>query len=241
MQFWCLSETPKFNKGGQGTLLTSRPCRPALSVYGDSRMDLMTIITFVALSYSFCAIPGPNVLVVVSTSLGEGKLRGFETTIGVSAAMATQLAIAALGASWFVQALAGGFFWLKWCGVAYLAYLGVKSFKSLFSSSSSVQTSTAVGTFSRGFFVSLTNPKTILFFAAFLPQFAVPTSAFPLQIAILSAIFWLVALTVNLGYVLLASRISEHLSSERRSKIIHGTSGALYIGASAMLAAVKRS
>lgn len=204
-------------------------------------MDTIAITTFIALAFSFCAVPGPNVLVVVSTSLSEGRLRGFDTTMGVSAAMAAQLAIAAFGASWFVQALAEGFLWLKWCGVVYLVYLGISNFRALFLNKPSAQGSTSVRMFGRGFFVSLTNPKTILFFAAFLPQFAVSGSAFSVQIAILSATFWLVALTVNLGYVFLASRISMYMSSEHQSNIIHGASGTLYLGAGAMLAAAKQS
>jgi len=202
-------------------------------------MEPITSITFIMLSFSFCAVPGPNVLVVVSTTLSEGKLRGFETTMGVSVAMAAQLAIAALGASWFVQALAEGFLWLKWCGVAYLAYLGINSFRRLLSHRPSVEASTVVSRLGRGFFVSLTNPKTILFFAAFLPQFTAPTSKFSVQIVMLSAIFWLVALIVNLGYVFLASRISMYIS-ESHSNMIHGASGTLYLGAGAVLAATKR-
>lgn len=71
-------------------------------------------------------IPGPNVLVVISTSLAYGRARGLQTVAGTSAAMLVQLFIAALGTAWFVSALASGFLWLKWLGVGYLFYLGIR-------------------------------------------------------------------------------------------------------------------
>lgn len=204
-------------------------------------MELSTYLTFIVISLGFIALPGPNVLVIVSTSLSEGRIKGFQTVFGIGVAMVFQLSLAILGTSWFVYTLAQGFQWLKWCGVAYLIYLGVKHLRTAVSNQQPIEKSTTVGSFGRGFFVSLTNPKTILFFGAFLPQFALGGSLFLIQLIILSVTFWLLALGVNIGYTVLASKFAITLSSKKLSKIKHGTSGVLYLGAGTVLASIKRA
>jgi len=198
----------------------------------------MEIAAFILVSIGIIIVPGPNVLVVVSTSIAHGKVRGLQTVAGTSTAMLIQLGIAALGTSWFVSALANGFVWLKWLGVIYLLYLGVSH---LFAVRGAAKTQiSAVGTFRRGFWVSLTNPKTILFFSAFLPQFTTPAISYPLQIAALSSIFWLLAVVLDSGYALLAHKLSAILKAKNLTKYQHGVSGALYLSAGTMLAATKQ-
>ena len=205
-------------------------------------MELNIYLTFIAISIGFIAIPGPNVLVILSTSLSEGRTKGLQTVFGIEAAMVLQLVTAVVGTTWFVYALAQGFFWLKWCGVAYLVYLGLKQLRAAASDHQPLEKTTMVGSFGRGFFVSLTNPKTILFFGAFLPQFATAGSQFLTQLVILSATFWMLALAVNMGYTVLASKFASTLASSRRlAKIKHGASGVLYLGAGTLLASLKRA
>lgn len=204
-------------------------------------MELSTYLTFIVISLGFIATPGPNVLVIISTSLSEGRTKGFQTVFGIGVAMVLQLTVAVLGTAWLVYALAQGFQWLKWGGVAYLVYLGVRHLWAAVSREQPVEKAAFVGSFGRGFFVSLTNPKTILFFGAFLPQFALAGSLFFTQLVILSATFWVLALGVNLGYTVLAGQFASTLSSKKSLKIKHGVSGALYLGAGAVLASIKRA
>lgn len=194
----------------------------------------MEILAFILVSIGIIIVPGPNVLVVVSTSIVHGKVRGLQTVAGTSTAMLIQLAIAALGTSWFVSALASGLVWVKWLGVAYLLYLGVRHLVAI-GYTSNTQIS-AVGTFHRGFWVSLTNPKTILFFSALLPQFASEAISYPMQIAVLSIIFWFLALVLDSGYALLAHKLSSLLKTKNLANYQHGLSGVLYLGAGAVLA-----
>jgi homoserine/homoserine lactone efflux protein len=195
------------------------------------------ILAFILVSIGIIIIPGPNVLIVVSTSVAHGKVRGLQTVAGTSTAMFIQLCIAALGTSWFVSTLANGFVWLKWLGVIYLLYLGVSHL--LASRNNAKLQSSAVGTFQRGFWVSLTNPKTILFFSALLPQFTSAAISYPLQIAVLSLIFWLLAVALDSGYALLAHKLSSLLKTKSQAKYQHAASGALYLGAGAILATTK--
>jgi homoserine/homoserine lactone efflux protein len=88
---------------------------------------------------------------------------------------------------------------------------------------------------------ALTNPKTILFFSAFLPQFASPHSSYLPQIAILSGCFLLLAVTMDSCYVILSARLKWLLASKDIDRISNGVSGALFIGAGGLLAATNRT
>ena len=89
-------------------------------------MDSTLFISFCIISFGVIIIPGPNVLIIVSTSMKNGTVRGLQTVAGTSSTMSIQLIIAGIGTSWFVQLLAEGFTILKWIGVAYLIYLGLQ-------------------------------------------------------------------------------------------------------------------
>lgn len=197
----------------------------------------MDLLTFVVVSLGLLVIPGPTVIALVSTSLSHGKTRGLQAVAGSSSAMIIQLCIAAIGTAWFVNTVTSGFFFLKWLGVAYLVYLGVKQIMAMWTTQ--VESLSSTGSFARGFYVALTNPKTILFFSAFLPQFADTSSAYLPQIAILSVIFWCLAVALDTGFVLLASKASPLLRSKSVSKYQNGFSGVLYLGAGCFLASSK--
>ena len=85
-------------------------------------MESTLYLTFVLISLGIIIIPGPNVLIIVSTSISHGIQRGLMTVAGTSVAMAIQLFIAAMVTSSFVQLLSNGFILVKWLGVAYLVY-----------------------------------------------------------------------------------------------------------------------
>ncbi len=197
----------------------------------------MELTIFIIVSIGVIVIPGPNVLVVVSTSIMHGKTRGLQTVAGTSVAMIFQLAISAFATSWFVSVLANGFVWLKWFGVAYLFYLGLTSILS--ARNSDTRDITAVGSFQRGFWISLTNPKTILFFSAFIPQFITPAVSYYIQVISLSGLFWILALLLDSCYAILASKLVTYLKSDKLDKFSDYMSGLLYIGAGTALGMTK--
>ena len=199
----------------------------------------MDILLFVVVSVGVILIPGPNVLVIIATSVSSGKARGLQTVFGTSCAMLIQLGIAALATAYFVDVLASGFVWLKWFGVAYLLYLGITNIRSAILGSVERQVVSAIGSFQRGFWVSLTNPKTILFFSAFLPQFAPGSSPYFTQILALSAIFWSLALSLDSMFSILSSKLHKYVVAGNVGRFKHGFSGLLYLGAGSMLAGVK--
>jgi len=204
-----------------------------------SAMELEQIFPFLLVSTVVIAAPGPNVLVIVSTTLLSGRRRGLQTVIGTTLAMVIKLAIAALGATLFLATLSQGLIWLKWFGVAYLLFLGSNSLYAFYTRKK-VERSSASASMQRGFWVSLTNPKTILFFSAFLPQFASTSSAYLPQIATLSACFLLLAVTMDSCYVLLAAKLKWLLASRDIDRISNGVSGTLFLGAGGIRATTNR-
>jgi homoserine/homoserine lactone efflux protein len=204
-------------------------------------MDITLYLTFLLVSFGLIIIPGPNVLVIVSTSITHGTKHGLQTVAGTSLAMAIQLLIVAIGTAWFVQQFSNGIYYLKWIGVTYLLYLGLFHLKaSLYIKKKEVKISTSK-TFANGFLVSLTNPKTFLFFSAFLPQFVTTSGNFGLQILLLSLSFLIMAIIIDSGYALLSSKMTLLARKRYLSSYQNGFSGLLYLGASIWLAATNRS
>lgn len=80
-------------------------------------MDSLLFFTFIITSVALIVIPGPNVLVVVSTSISFGTKRGIQTVLGTSSAMIVQLLIAAISTTWFVNSVSEGFEWIRWLGI----------------------------------------------------------------------------------------------------------------------------
>jgi threonine/homoserine/homoserine lactone efflux protein len=107
----------------------------------------MDLLTFALISIGFIAIPGPNVLVIISTSLSHGFRRGLQAAVGISLAMLIQLSVAAMGTTWFVTTLTQGLVWLKWIGVLYLFYLGTNQIIQAVSAKSSQKQVTGFDSF----------------------------------------------------------------------------------------------
>lgn len=188
-------------------------------------MDWFLYTTFLLTAFGFIVIPGPNVLVIVSTSLCHGTRRGLLTVAGTSTAMALQLAIAAIASLSLIEALQHGLQVLKWLGLVYLIYLALSHWRRILRGKLAVaadaqKPEAAAWGFARGFIVSLSNPKTILFFTAFLPQFASASYDTTTQIILLSLSFWLLAIVFDSLYALTARWLMDRWlgAASRRAK-----------------------
>ena len=163
------------------------------------------------------------------------------TVAGTASAMVLQLALVVLGASALLGLLASVFDWLRWLGVAYLLWLGVRMWRAASSDLSGIaaEPRSAAAIFTRGFLVSLTNPKTLLFYAAFLPQFvSAEAGAAADQLLLLSATFLVVAVLLDGAWALLASRLRFLLQA--RARLRNRLTGGLLIGAGVGLALARR-
>jgi threonine/homoserine/homoserine lactone efflux protein len=198
-------------------------------------------IAFLIISVVFIATPGPNVLAVVSTGFRHGRLRALQTVVGTTLAMSIQLAVAAMGTVWFVHAFSGGYRILKWAGIAYLLLLGVRHIKKSFSSHQAPAQISALASVFTGFAVSLSNPKTILFFSAFLPQFVESRAHYQYEIVILSVSFLGIAVLIDSSYAILSARAGRLLAGNRVAALHERLTGLLYVAAGLWLAISRRT
>lgn len=181
-------------------------------------MSIEVYLAFVATATALIAAPGPNVALIVANSLAHGARFGLMTVAGTSAAMVLQLAAVVFGASALLSLLADWFSVLRWIGVAYLVWLGFRAWRAapVDLRVARAQTGSSRAVFARGFAVSLSNPKTLLFFGAFLPQFVSPAADATRQLAFLAATFLVLAAVLDSLWALFAARFARALATNGR-------------------------
>jgi homoserine/homoserine lactone efflux protein len=197
-------------------------------------------LAFVLATTVLILIPGPNVSLIVANSIAYGTRFGLLTVAGTSTAMLPQLALTALGMTAVLGALATWFEWLRWLGVAYLIWLGVRQWRAppvdLTRTRPQPRSTRAIVV--RGFLVSLTNPKTLLFYGAFFPQFISLDRPLGPQVALLCATFVVIATLLDGGWALLAGRARGVLAA--RPRLRNRLSGGMLIGAGVGLALARK-
>jgi len=176
-------------------------------------MSIELYSAFVLTASALILAPGPNVALIVANSLAHGARYGLLTVAGTSAAMIIQLAVVVFGASALLFFLAGWFAVLRWAGVPYLLWLGLRAWRAPPTdlAATTPEKKSARNIFLRGFLVSLANPKTLLFFGAFLPQFVTPGPDARAQLALLAATFLALAAALDSLWALFAARFSRAL------------------------------
>jgi threonine/homoserine/homoserine lactone efflux protein len=204
-------------------------------------MHLDLYLGFILASTILILIPGPNVSLIVANSVAYGTRYGLLTVVGTSSAIVVQLALTALGLTATLGMLAGWFEWIRWFGVAYLLYLGIRQWTAppVDLSRTKPQPRSFRAIALRGFLISLTNPKTLLFYGAFFPQFLSPDAPLGPQVALLSLTFFVIAAGLDAGWALLAGRVRGVLAM--RGKLRNRLSGGLLIGAGIGLALAHRN
>ncbi len=203
-------------------------------------MSLDLYLAFVAATVVLIAIPGPNVALIVANSVAHGARYGLLTVAGTSSAMVVQLALTVAGMSALLAAVAPWFEVLRWLGVAYLAYLGWRAWTAPAAdlSGTRAQPRSARAIYGRGVLVSLANPKTLLFYGAFLPQFVSPGADATGQLVLLSATFLALAVVLDGAWALAAARLAGLLAA--RGRLRQRLTGGLLLGAAAGLALARR-
>src|SRR6185312_15265622 len=165
-------------------------------------------LAFAAASAILVLIPGPTVLLVVSYALGQGWRTALPMAVGVALGDFTAMTLSLLGLGAVLAASATLFTVLKWCGAAYLVWLGIKLWRAGGALDAKPRTD-AVSTariLGHAWLVTALNPKGLTFFIAFLPQFIDPLAPFLPQVTVFGATFLVLAFTNVVGYALVASR-----------------------------------
>lgn len=203
-------------------------------------MSLSLYLAFCAATTVLILIPGPNVSLIVANAIAYGTRFGLLTVAGTGSAMVVQLLLTTLGMTAVMTALAGWFDTLRWLGVGYLVWLGLRAWLApptdLTQTAPQPKSSRAI--YVRGFLVSLTNPKTLLFYGAFFQQFLDRAGDVEAQIVLLSVSFLVLGVTLDGVWALAAGRARRVLGMHGRVR--NRLTGALLMGAGLGLALARR-
>jgi threonine/homoserine/homoserine lactone efflux protein len=197
-------------------------------------------LAFVAASAVLLAIPGPTVLLVISYALGHGRRSATSTVAGVALGDFTSMTASLVGLGALLAASVTLFGVLKFIGAAYLIYLGLKLWRAPVAGASvdaAVPAERPGRIFLHAYAVTALNPKSMVFFIAFLPQFLDGTRALVPQLVIFEASFLTLATLNALGYALLASAARRTIRRPAVQRAVNRTGGTLLIGAGALAAA----
>lgn len=208
-------------------------------------MSLQTWWLFVAMTFVVSATPGPNMLLVMSSGARCGLRAAFATMAGCMTALLAMMSLSAAGLGALLQAFPSVFDALRWGGAAYLAYLGVKSWRAPVhdAADETVRLSDAgskPGALLRqGLLVAASNPKAILFAAAFFPQFIRPELPKLPQFAILLATFTVIEVAWYLVYACSGQRLAAYLRRAAVLKAFNRLTGGAFIGFAAVMASAR--
>jgi threonine/homoserine/homoserine lactone efflux protein len=195
-------------------------------------IELSTLLVFVAASLALLLTPGPAVLFVVARSIEQGKMAGIISTLGISVGTLFHVAAASFGVSAILTTSAQAFNILKFVGAAYLIFLGIRTLLSKDSTEETLPKRRRLSRiFLQGIIVNVTNPKTALFFFAFLPQFVdVARGDVVMQVLFLGTLFTFLGMMSDSVYALIAGSAADWLKSHSGFlKIRRYLSGSIYL------------
>jgi threonine/homoserine/homoserine lactone efflux protein len=182
------------------------------------------MLAFAIASLALIAIPGPNMIFIVTRTAAQGLRAGLASALGVEAGTLLHIAAAGLGIAALVAASPVAFAVVKYAGVAYLAYLGIQTLRNPSSTAAGAVRKTPLWRlFLDGALVNALNPKVVLFFLAFLPQFVRSQGEMP----IFGAVLFGLALTADIAYCLAANAIGPWL---QRKSAGHRWFASIYFG-----------
>jgi threonine/homoserine/homoserine lactone efflux protein len=206
-------------------------------------MSFEVWFSFVLATSALLAVPGPTVMLVVSYALGSGRSAGWATVPGVTLGDFTAMTVSLLGAGVVLAASATLFTILKYFGAAYLIWLGIKLWRSeahLTEVPNAKQGVSRKSMFWNSWMVTTLNPKGIVFFVAFVPQFVDVSQKTLPQFIILEATFLVLAFTNILLWALLASKLRDRFKRPRTLQLANRTGAAFLIGAGLVTATIRR-
>ena len=202
-------------------------------------MPLETWLAYTLVTTTFLLIPGPTIILVISYSLLRGRQAVIALVLGVGLGDLTAMSLSFLGVGVLLQTVATAFYLIKWLGAAYLIWLGIKMWSSAseFTDLDKKNRSHAWREiFSNAYITTALNPKSIVFFLAFIPQFIEPELPFTTQAVILGATFFVLAIISVLGYAALAIYAGQQLHLPLIQRWTHRIGGGLLIGAGGLTA-----
>ena len=192
-----------------------------------------TFLTFIAATVAILVVPGPSVIYVIARSIEQGRTAGLLSMLGLETGALLHVFAAAIGLAALLESSPAALHVIRYGGAAYLLYLGARQFRTIrsnFATSHRKGTLSAKRLYVDGVLVDLFNPKTALFFIAFLPQFIDPSRGPAAgQVIALGLCFVALAVVCDSCYAIACGRFGERISSSSQSQI-HMATGAVYVG-----------
>lgn len=181
-------------------------------------------------------IPGPNVALIVANSIRYGIRVGSVTVLGTTVGVAIQLGLVVIGMAALIEATAEALSWIRWAGVAYLVYLGIRTWNEPADNLSDVAATRVM--FWRGCMIAALNPKTLLFNAAFLPQFIVGDGGVTGQLLLVATVFLSILFLGDMVWALTA--VSARQLLDRYAGARNRMTGGFLVAAGVGLALSRR-
>jgi homoserine/homoserine lactone efflux protein len=208
-------------------------------------MTFSTWLAFFAAAWAISISPGAGALAAMSAGLNHGFRRGYLTTIGLVLGIWTQLVVVGIGLGALVATSAAAFQAVKWCGVAYLVWLGVQQWRAPAQPLAVLQASAAAvsvrSMILRGWMINAVNPKGTVFLLAVVPQFLDLAQPLALQYLVIGLTLSFTDFVVMAGYTALAARVLGTLRSAAHMRAMNRVFGSLFVMAGAFLSLFKRA
>jgi threonine/homoserine/homoserine lactone efflux protein len=200
-------------------------------------MSLQLYLAYVAACIALALLPGPNVTLVIANGLRYGTRSALINIVGAQVGLAIVIAVVGIGLTSLVATMGYWFDWVRLAGAAYLIWIGINLVvrPAAIATPDTPPAPPRGGFFLQGMLVLLSNPKALLFFGAFIPQFVDLKANQLWQVAVLGFTFMVFASLTDAGYALLAGR-ARALLSERRTRLLSRISGGFMIGGGLWLA-----
>jgi homoserine/homoserine lactone efflux protein len=201
------------------------------------------VIAFIATCVLLALTPGPNMSLILANTLSHGLAAGLITLAGTSTGLVILVAAAAAGMGSMMVFMSTWFDYIRWLGAIYLVYLGARQLWAMRQrrlNPVAVPPARRPGSwYTQGVLVSLSNPKTILFLGAFLPQFVDPARDPVGQLTVLAVLFVTVLAAVDTCYTYAAARARATFDTARL-RLLDGAAGVLLLFGGLALAMVRR-
>jgi threonine/homoserine/homoserine lactone efflux protein len=201
-------------------------------------------LTFTLAAGTLIAIPGPTNVMVMACGLRHGTKPALSTVFGIVPGVMAAMLLSFLGLGAVLATSAHLFDLMKWAGAIYLVYLGIKQWRSapaLAEVTLESPQGSSLAIIGQAFMVTFLNPKGIIFYIAFMPQFIAPTAPVLPQMLLLGATFIVLIFPINTAYALLAGKMRTLIQNRRTLRLMNRTGGAMLIGAGILTASLKRA
>jgi threonine/homoserine/homoserine lactone efflux protein len=204
--------------------------------------SLATLIPYLGACFLLAIVPGPTVTVIIANALARGTWAGLAIVLGTQIGVATMILVVAFGMQAMVAFMGWAFDWIKLAGAAYLIWLGYKMLRSKgdLGTAEAQKNKSFTSLVVEGFFVIWANPKALIFFGAFLPQFVDVSAPTFSQIALLGLFFMIVAGSTDAIYAVVAGQ-ARGLLSMARVRLVSRVSGLILMAGGVWLALQKRA